>query len=328
MSTEDFPEASFEAALAAANAAMPVETASPGVPPAATATTEAQPVVPPASTDSVPPAPPGPAPVPQYILDREAALEARERATRESESKAREVEQRELSLKARETAVENVAEEFMANPLGFAKKIRPDLTPAQAAKWAEHMYAFALGKEAPLELRLEQKITEIDRNAKQANERLSKELEEQRRQTAMAQQKALVTEYTAQLKASASELKPADNPILSHLAKTDPDQYAKELYAEAVQDCEKQWAADSSKEPVPPAVEELAKRAEARLKALVERYAPPAPVAQASQTPPVAITSRTAAMQPPRNQPDPDSDETLRAAALKAIGREDLIGAW
>ncbi len=325
MSTEDFPEASFEAAMAAANAAMPVAEVVPDVPPVATtAAPVAQPVVPAPSGE---PASTGPAPVPQYILDREAALEARERATREAESKAREVEQRENSLKARESAVANAASEFEADPVGFAKKLRPDLTPVQAAKWAEHMYAFALGKEAPAELRLEQKIAEVDRNAKQANERLSKENEELRRQAVAREQAAMVAKYTSELKASASDIKADASPYLAHLAKSDPDQYAKELFEEAVKDCEKQWAADNSKEPVPPAIEELSKRAEARIKAQVEKYAP-APVAQAQKAPPVALTNRVAGMQPPRTEIDPDSDEALRAAALKAIGREDLLGTW
>lgn len=325
MSTEDSPESSFEAALAAANAAMPAVEVTPVTPPAVAAPPTAQPETKPADPGQS--APPGPAPVPQYILDREAALEAREKATREAEAKAREVEQREASLKARESVVENAAEEFFADPLGYAKRLRPDLTPVQAAKWAEHMYAFALGKEAPLDLRLEQKIAEVDRNAKQANEQLRKQNEELQRQAVQREQAAMIANYTSQLKASAATITPEASPYLSHLAKTDPDQYAKELYAEAVQDCEKQWAADNSKEPVPPAVEELAKRAEARIKAQVEKFVP-APAAQAQKTQPVALTNRVASMQAPRAEIDPDSDEALRAAALKAVGREDLIGTW
>ncbi len=326
MSTEDFPEASFEAALAAAEAVMPT---APVVPAPAAVPAVAAPVVP----ASVAPADPGqsasggPAPVPQYILDREAALEARERATHEAESTAREVAQREASLKAREEAVTSAAEEFFADPLGYAKRLRPDLTPVQAAKMAEHMYAYALGKEAPPELRLEQKIVESDRNAKQANERLNKQIEELQRQAAQREQAAMIADYTSKLKASAAEIKAEASPYLSNLAKADPDQYARELYEEAVRDCERQWTADPSKEPVPPATEELVKRAEARIKAQVEKYVP-APAAHALKAQPVALTNRVAAAQAPRAEIDPDSDEALRAAALKAVGREDLIGTW
>lgn len=327
MSTEDTAEPSFEEALAAADAAMGEPAA-----PAPVAPPPPAPAQPPVAVTLPPPAasaPPGPAAIPQYILDREAALEARERATREAESRAREIEQRAKSLEAREAAVANAAEEFEANPVAFAKKLRPDLSPAQAAKWAEHFYAHALGREAPPELRLESKIVEIDRNARQANERLNKQLEDMQRQAAQREQAEQVAAYRASLKAAVSNV-PPDAVYLSHLAKSDPDQFAKELYEEAVRDVEAQWAADQTPRKLEPAaVEELAKRAEARIKAQVEKYAPPsASAANARQAPPVAITSRVAAQQPPRSEPDPDSDEALRAAALKAIGRDDLIGTW
>lgn len=315
VSTAAEEQSSFELALAAALAtqegsgpeAVAAETITPD--PAPEASTQAQPPAPAAVLDA-------PAAPSARELERIAALEAREAKLREREA---ELEARAKPELKSPMPVFDI-DKFMADPVGFVLSVKPDLTPAEAAKVAEPIYMHALGDKAPPEYRQRQEVSKVQSTVKTELDTLRAEIQELREARAREAQEAELRAYQGELKAAA--VAAANAPIVANLAKRNPDRAAELLVEVARQ--EARAAAQRGAEPTVLGAAEAVAKLEALLKAQREDlYGPDAPVAaqpQASQSLSPTITNRDASIQPPRAVVDPLDDKALRKAALEAAG--------
>lgn len=293
---DDMPEASFEAAIAAAAATMPelsgaVTSAVPEL-----SGTPASPAVTDASAQPATPAPD------LRVGDLEARLRAAEEAL--------------AAAKASPPPVTTDWSTFESDPVGTIRRANPNLTPAQAAKVAEKLYFHALGDQAPAEYRLRE---ELNAAVDPRIAKLEAELAAERTARESRDRAAQIAAYQGELRSSGAQLAADKFPILGNLAKRDPDAYTEVLYNVAVQDARDLHSAGKPYTKLTPA--EVAERAEKLLTAQRDRlYGPPEP----QSTP--ALFSHNTAAQPSRTPPGALDDKTLRAAALKAAGLD--IPAW
>ena len=276
--------ASFEEALAAAMGQIPAAAKGPS---ADDFLAEAgNPVVPEApaepAVDAAPadPAPAKPELIPQAILDREAALEAREQATRAAEARVK-------ALEAREAKMAQAAQSIESDPVGYIRALRPDLTQAQAAKIAERLYMHALGDQAPVEARVTEQVSEAQRAA-----------------------------YIGQLAASAASLDAAAHPILANIAKRNPEKYSQLLFSEAVRVA--QEAPDAPVLTPAQAAAKVEAALKAHRDELYGPVSEPVNAQQSA--PSQTLSNQDSRVQPNRTPPDSMDDKVLRAAALKAAG--------
>jgi hypothetical protein len=313
-------QSSFEAALAAMNAAIEKPAEQPVVP-------EAAPVAP-SPTPAVPAPTPEPAAPPPSAkeLERIAALDAREARVREAEARAREIESREASIKARESAQWDA---FARDPVGFVQRMKPDLGPAEAAKVAESLYMHALGDKAPPEHRQRQEVAKVTTEVKTEVDQLRTELQELRAARAREAEQAEMAAYRAELR---SGVPAAEAPIVHNLLQRNPAR-AEELLFEVARREAVESKRRGEAEPVVLTPAQAATKLEAILKAQREElYGPdaatPAPAQNAPQSSPSpTLSNRDASIQPTRATPDLTDDFELRKAALKAIGLDPDL-AW
>lgn len=309
--------ASFEEALAAAMGHVPAAAKGPTADEVLAAASD--PVVPPpAAADPVaaapaPAAPAKPEPIPQALLDREAALEVREKTTRAAEDRVK-------ALEAREAKMAQAAAGLEADPVGYIRALRPDLTQAQAAKIAERLYMHALGDQAPVEARVTAQVSEAQRATEAQLAEVRAQLEATRAEIQAAQNEAKRAAYMGQLAASAAALDAAAHPILANIAKRNPEKYSELLFSEAVRAAQESQAA--GKDAAVLTAVEAAARVEAALKAhRDELYGPATESANAQQSAPSqTLSNQDSRVQPNRTPPDSMDDKVLRAAALKAAG--------
>ena len=311
----DMPGSTFEEALAAALGSTPAAETGPTADDFLAAASD--PVVPPsAAADPVEPAPAPASPakpelIPQALLDREAALEAREKATRAAEDRVKAIEAREAKAAAA----------FEADPVGYVRSMRPDLTQAQAAAVAERFYMHALGDQAPVEHRVSNQVSEAQRAVDAKLAEMQAKVDAAEATIREAQYAAQRAEYKAQLAAHAAAMDAAAHPILANIAKRNPEKYQELLYAEAARTYQESAAA-GAKEPIVLTAAQAAAAVEVALKAHRDELYGPAPesanVPQAA--PSQTLSNRDASVQPSRSPPGTLDDKTLRAAALKAAG--------
>lgn len=291
--------ASFEAALAAANAAYPTQPPPPEAEPAVKEAV-AVPAVDAAAAATAAPAPAdAPAAIPKYILDREAALEAREAKLRTTEA---------------ETARQRVS--FERNPVAYIKALNPKASTAQIA---EMLYYDALGTAAPVEHKMRQELSEVTSATEQSLSEVKAQLAEMTAAKQAAEQQALIHGYKAELRSHIPDA--TKFPITHSLATRNPERYAEILFAEA----HRAANATEGKRVLSPA--EAAQAAEAALtKQRDELYGPPPPAATvpAPKNAPVSLWNRDVARQPAKVPPDASDDNALRKAALEQIGASHL----
>jgi hypothetical protein len=279
------PEASFEAALAAAVASVP-EAANA----APEATVPAEPVA----------AAPVAAPVQPEVGDlRVGDLEARLRAAEEALEAA----------KAAPPAVETDWSRFIEDPIGTIRKSNPNLTPADAAKVAENLYFHALGENAPIEWRLKQGLKQENPEVVALKAQVAQLTAAQNEEKRAAQ----IAAYQGELRSHGAQLAAEQFPVLSNLAKRDPDTFTEVLYSVAVQE------ARSSQGKNILTAAQAAERAEKFLQAQRDKlYGPPATAEVTASSP--SLFGKDLAAQPSKSTPSVLDDKALRAAALKAAG--------
>lgn len=309
-------QSSFEAALAAALAVS-----EPAKVEAAEAAVEQSAAVapPPAAPAPVETAPPPP--VSARELERIAALDAREAKLREAESSAR---AREDSLKAAEARTAAQWETFESNPVAHIKALRPDLTPAQAAKVAERIYFYALGDQAPPQHRQQQEVADVRDEVKKTVAELRAELETERARAAQVHQEAQLSQYRAELRSGAAAV--TDAPTVARLVQLDPSRAESMLFEVARMAAVESKQAGSA-EPVVLTPAQAAAKLESILQAqraeYEKLYGTPSVKTQPNVqqiAPSPTISNRDASIQPSRSAPDPLDDKSLRKAALEAAG--------
>jgi hypothetical protein len=323
----DTEQTSFEAALAAMDAELakipaPAEATPPAVTPAPEQAAKAPET--PAPTPESPPAPSA------KELERIAALEAREARVREAEEKAK------AAATAPEPSKTTNADwdRFVRDPVGYVKRMRPDIGPAEAARIAESFYFDALGDQAPPEHRQRQEVAKVSTEVRTEVDTLRAELQELRETRAREAQAAQMAQYQADLRTGAAAVEAA--PTVKALIARNPGRAEAMLYEVARRAAVESKQAGAA-EPVVLTGAEAAAKLEAILKAEYEElYGPmpvppsstPAPVQNAAKSSPsTTITNSDASVQPTRTTPDPLDDKELRKAALKAIGL-DHIPVW
>lgn len=314
MSVEDSEGMSFEAALAAINAkAASRQAPPPEVPaqtPPAAETTESVPdtgsgastespaqeaAPPPEASDPGKPQESAPVdPALKRLLDREAALQAREK---------------ELSK------IEAAKRKFKYDPVAAIRDIAPDAPLAEIAKalWVEE-----LGDLAPPEAKQAKEF----RGVRSEVEELRVQVEEERRRLAeeyaRQQQEAAMNQYTGAIKSTVGSLDVGKYPLVSSFYKKHSDSAVDELLAIARQH------AQSAGEVLPP--EQLVSRMESYLShyQVGPTPAPAPPPEEKTQvnTPPQTLRNSHTQVQPNLQPADELDDEYLREQALKAV-RED-----
>lgn len=306
-------QSSFEAALAAALATQGTEQ----VPVEAPVKTESAP----AQTTQAPvePAPPPPSP---KELERIAALEAREARVREAEAKLKAAEAP-TPAPVKPAPEPFDIQRFMADPVGYVLKHKPDLTPAEAAKVAEPIYYHALGDKAPPEHRQRQEVAKVTTEVRTEVDQLRAELQELREARAREAQQAQLGQYRAELRTGADAV--PDAPLVKSLVARNPGR-AEELLFEVARRAAIESRERGESEPVVLTPAQAAAQLEAILKAQRDELFGPPPVetqatnAKQSAPAPTTITNRDASVQSPRTAPDSLDDKVLRKAALEAAG--------
>jgi hypothetical protein len=281
------PEASFEAALAAAVATAAPEEANA---PQAEAPVPAAPVVPAAVV-----APVAAVPAPDLRLGE---LEAELASTKAALEAAR--------AAPPPTAFDWAA--FEADPVGTIRRAKPDLSPAQAAKVAEELYMDALGDAAPIEYRMKKQIAQVKESPEVV------ELRNKVSQLEQSNRAAQIAAYQGELRSHGAQLAADAYPVLSNLAKRDPDTFTEILYEVALQESR----ASGWKVTLSPA--QAAERAEKLLVAQRDKLYGPAPAPSTSVASAPSLFAKDLAEQPSRSAPAELDDKALRAAALKAAG--------
>ena len=285
----DAPDtASFESALAAAlSTGEPAAEQAPAVAPApalvaATALSpEAQ-------------AAPAPAPVPKYVLDREAALEAREARLRDVEADA--------------AAFKRAQQHFERDPGGYIRALKSNLPNAAVA---ERLYMEELGDAAPVEHRMRREVAEV---AKTADE-IRAEFAQYKAAADESRRQAEVAKYRAELQQYAANVTPESHPVLSGVASRNPGLFADIMLQHAVQ------AAQASQGKNVPSEKELADSAERFLTQQRDLfYGPPQPVAQPQPKPVPSFWNRTTSAQPDKQTESEMDDKVLRKRALEQVG--------
>lgn len=247
-----------------------------------------------ASAESKPPESAPVDPALKKLLDREAALQAREKELNKIEAAKR---------------------KFKYDPVAAIRDIAPDASLADIAKalWVEE-----LGDLAPPEAKQAKEF----RGVRSEVEELREQVQEERRRLAeeyeRQQQEAAMNQYTGAIKTAIGSVEPGKYPLVNGFYKKHSDGVVDELLAIAKQH------AQSAGEVLTP--EQLV----GKLETYLGRYqvgpepAPAPPPVETKQQVPVTQTLRNSHTQvQPNLQPADDlDDDYLREQALKAV-RED-----
>lgn len=298
----------FQKALEAASTVPPPEETV--VPPAAPqAKVEASPTPPTQATPAEEKKPERVAPVLMKLMEREAALIAKENEIKQREAEAE---------KARQLAqqYELAQRKFAHDPISFIRQMAPDINLADLAKslWYEN-----LGDGAPADYR----ATKEARTAKSTVEELRAEMEQklqaerQRWAEELQQQKAeeAYHQYVGAIGAFAQSV-PEEYPLVKSFASSDPSKVQKGLLKIA-----QRHAQETGGEVLTPAeaAARLNKELEGLRAALGVNNTPP-PAAPKAAAPAVStLRNKHQTIQPNRSAPDPHDEEAKFLAALDAV---------
>ncbi len=273
---------------------------------------------PPAAATPVVAAPPAPS---AKELERIAALDAREARIREAEAKQKQ-----------SAAPTFDWDSFVADPVEYVRKARPDLSPSEAAQVAEKFYFTALGDKAPLEHRTKQEVAKLKTQTSSEVEALRAKVQELEARELQKAQAAEVASYKSEL-ASGAVAAAAEAPLVASLAQRNPTR-AQELLFEVARRAAIESQQRGDAEPVVLTPVQAAAKLQAYLEAqraeYEEIYGTPKAATQTQPNvqqaaPSPTISNRDASIQPSRVAPDALDDKALRKAALEAAGFGHIV---
>lgn len=293
MSDIDDQASSFDAAIAAAMGARVAEPTQEAPAPEAAPAQEAAPAAPPVAAEPA---------IPKYILDREAAIEAREAKLREHEDAY--------------NAWKKAKDDFSRDRVGYIKALDPEQS---RAKLAEELYFDELGDKAPPEYRMSREAAQL----RTENARMRAEFEgwkkEQEEAKAAAAQQAIVQEYHGKLAAYKPDA--SKYPMLAGLAQRKPELSANVMLQLGIQ------KAKETNGQVVLEGDAAAEAAEKFLKEQHEMYYGAVPAAQPTAAPVSSLWNSNTKTQTDAKIPDSKDadDKQLRKQALAAVGLEHLF---
>lgn len=304
---------SFEDAMAAAMRSMGDEPAATPVPeavpePVEPAPTEEPPAPEVPKLDATKPAAQPPDASMKALMDREAAIVAKEAKFREAEA-----DLRDISKKLDE--FESARASFKLNPVAFIRSLAPEIP---LGTLAETLWHEDLGPAAPKEYHLQKEVretkAEVHELRKQESLRAQRQAEEQSRMNA----ETALNQYVSGLQAAVPQLDATKHRLVKSLAAQNADMAIRMMLDAA------SIAAQEGRMLTPT---EAAEAVENYLGQFAPLYAPapsPVPMAQPqapqAQSVPTTLRNSSVSVQPARAAVDPNDPKVLRRNALIQAG--------